>query len=96
MINFKEKVFEVAGKIPKGEVLTYKEVARLAGGPKAFRAVGNILNKNKNPFVPCHRVVRSNGKVGGYNKGTKKKIALLRSEGIIINTHGKITPRSTS
>ena len=64
---FKEKVLEIVRRIPKGRVLTYKQVAELAGTPKAWRAVGNILNKNKNPEIPCHRVIRSDGKIGGYN-----------------------------
>mgnify|MGYP001567219170 CR=1 FL=1 len=61
-MTFKEKVFAVVKKIPKGGVLTYKEVAKKAGNEKASRAVGNILNTNYNPDIPCHRVVRSDGK----------------------------------
>ena len=80
MISFKEKVFEVVKKIPGGEVVSYKEVAQRAGRPRAWRAVGNILSKNKNPELPCHRVIRSDGKIGGYNRGLKKKRALLRKE----------------
>lgn len=67
-------------KIPMGRVLTYKEVARRAGRPRAFRAVGNILSKNYDPEIPCHRVIRADGQVGGYNRGQKKKIELLRKE----------------
>ena len=63
--------------------MTYKEVAELAGRPKAWRAVGNILNKNKDPKIPCHRVIRSDGKIGGYNRGSKKKLKRLREEGTI-------------
>lgn len=84
MISFQEKVYKAVRKIPKGKVLTYKSVASLAGRPKAWRAVGNILNKNKNSQIPCHRVVKSNGQSGGYNKGVEKKILLLRKEGVII------------
>lgn len=80
MISFKEKVYQVVRKIPKGKVMTYKKVAEEAGSPRAWRAVGNILNKNRNPRVPCHRVIRSDGKIGGYNKGTKKKLSLLKKE----------------
>jgi len=80
-MNFKEKVFEVVRKIPRGAVLTYKEVARLAGSPKAFRSVGNILNTNYDSKIPCHRVIRSDGQAGGYNRGRKKKISFLRKEG---------------
>jgi len=78
--NFKDKVCDIVSKIPKGEVLTYKEVAILGGHPKAYRAVGNILNKNYNPQIPCHRVIRSDGKVGGYNRGAKNKIKILKQE----------------
>lgn len=84
MISFQEKVYEIVKRIPRGEVLTYKKVAELAGRPKAFRAVGNILNKNYDPKIPCHRVVRSDGGIGGYNRGQKKKIELLKEEGILI------------
>lgn len=81
--SFKEKVLEVVKKIPKGKVLSYKEVARRAGSPKAWRAVGNVLNKNKNPEIPCHRVIRSDGSIGGYNRGIKRKKELLKHEGAI-------------
>lgn len=82
--SFKEKVYRVIRKIPKGSFLTYKAVAKLAGRPKAWRAVGNILNKNKSSEISCHRVIRSDGKIGGYKDGTKKKIALLKKEGLKI------------
>lgn len=62
MATFGEKVFAVVKTIKKGQVLTYKEVAKMAGSPRAFRAVGNILNKNYDKNIPCHRVVRSDGK----------------------------------
>jgi O-6-methylguanine DNA methyltransferase len=84
MKNFKNKVLEIVRKIPKGRVLTYKKVAKLAGRPKAWRAVGNVLNKNRDLKIPCHRVIKSDGKVGGYNRGIKKKITLLKKEGVII------------
>jgi O-6-methylguanine DNA methyltransferase len=70
-------------KIPRGKTLTYKEVAILAGSPKAWRAVGNILNRNKNLKIPCHRVIKSDGSIGGYNRGVKIKIALLKKEGLL-------------
>lgn len=87
--SFQQKVFRIVRRIPPGKVLSYKQVAKLAGYPKAYRAVGNILNKNKDPKIPCHRVIRSNGLVGSYNRGVKKKIALLKREGIIIY-HGQV------
>jgi len=81
--TFEHKVFEVVRRIPKGSVLTYKEVAKKAGSPNAFRAVGNILNKNYDPKIPCHRVVRSDGKLGGYNRGEENKKKILKREGAI-------------
>lgn len=84
MKTFKNKVLKIVAKIPKGKVLSYKEVAKLAGWPKAYRAVGNILNKNYNPKIPCHRVICSDGKIGGYNRGEKMKINLLKREDIYV------------
>jgi len=78
MLTFSEKVRRVVKKIPRGKTLTYKEVARLAGSPGASRAVGNVLSKNYDPEVPCHRVIRSDGAIGGYNRGQEQKIKLLR------------------
>jgi O-6-methylguanine DNA methyltransferase len=81
MKTFKEKVLEITKKIPRGEVLTYKEVAKRAGSPNAARAVGNILNKNYDPTIPCHRVVGSDGKMHGYNRGgIKAKMERLTEE----------------
>ena len=80
---FKDKVLEVVRKIPKGKTLTYKEVAVLAGRPRAWRAVGNILHKNRDSEIPCHRVIKSDGNLGGYNRGEKIKRKLLESEGAI-------------
>ena len=79
-LNFQKQVYEAVKKIPKGKTKTYKEIAQAAGKPKAWRAVGNILNKNFNPKIPCHRVIRSDGKIGGYNRGVNKKIGLLKKE----------------
>lgn len=78
--SFSSRVFAVVSCIQKGETLSYKEVARRAGSPRAFRAVGNILNKNFNPDIPCHRVVRSDGTPGGYNRGVARKKELLDRE----------------
>jgi O-6-methylguanine DNA methyltransferase len=77
-------VYEIVRGIPRGKVLSYKEVARLADRPKAWRAVGNILKKNKVSKIPCHRVIRSNNEVGGYRYGVNKKTSLLKKEGVII------------
>lgn len=80
-MTFRDRVHAVVRAIPRGEVLTYKEVALRAGAPKAYRAVGNILNKNFDPDIPCHRVVRSDGKTGGYNRGAAAKAQKLKDEG---------------
>ena len=81
--SFTQKVYSIVKKIPRGQTLTYKEVAKRAGRPLAFRAVGNILNKNYDYAIPCHRVIRSDGKTGGYNLGAKNKIKILKKEGAI-------------
>lgn len=79
-MTFQEKVYAVVKKIPEGKTLTYKQVAEKIGMPKAYRAVGNILNKNYDPKIPCHRVVRSDGKTGGYNRGSEGKAKILAKE----------------
>lgn len=90
--KFSNGVYKIVQKISKGKTLTYKEVAKRAGFPGAWRVVGNALNQNKDPKIPCHRVVRSNREIGGYRNGSEKKIKLLTKEGVIIK-HGKITFR---
>jgi len=81
---FRDKVLAVVRKIPKGKTVTYKEVATRAGSPRAFRVVGSIMKANYDPKVPCHRVIRSDGQIGEYNRGgANTKRALLRSEGAI-------------
>ncbi len=80
MTSFRKNVYKAVRRIPKEETKTYKEIAAVAGKPKAWRAVGNILNKNFNPEIPCHRVIRSDGKIGGYNRGRKEKELLLKKE----------------
>ena len=80
--TFADRVKDVVRKIPKGKVMTYKEVAKKAGSAKAFRAVGNIMKDNFDPKIPCHRVLRSDGGIGGYNRGgSKKKREILVKEG---------------
>lgn len=90
MINFREKVLQVVREIPKGKVMSYKEVAMRVNVSGASRAVGTIMKNNYDTTVPCHRVVRSDGKIGDYNRGgSVEKINKLKSEGVeIIN--GKI------
>jgi len=80
MSKFRAKVLRIVSRIPEGKTLSYKKVAELAGNPKAYRAVGNILSRNYNCSIPCHRVILSNGKTGGYNRGEKKKMEILRRE----------------
>jgi len=82
--SFSKKVYRIVKKIPEGKTLNYKEVAKGAGRSRAWRAVGNILNKNRDPKIPCHRVICSDGRVGGYRTGQKKKIALLKKEGVVL------------
>lgn len=80
---FKDQVLSVVSRIPSGQVLTYKQVAIRAGRPQAFRAVGNILNRHggMDKGIPCHRVIKSSGEIGGFAWGTKKKIKMLKAEG---------------
>lgn len=78
--TFKNKVLRIVSGIPRGRVLTYKEVAVRAGNPRASRVVGNILSKNYDPRIPCHRVIRSDGRLGGYNRGKENKKRLLKKE----------------
>ena len=85
--KFQLKIWGILKKIPKGTVKTYSEVARAVGKPLAVRAVANAIAKNPYPIqIPCHRVIRSNGLLGGYSGkgGVKKKKNLLRKEGIIV------------
>src|SRR3989338_590787 len=79
-LSFREKVYYVVSQIPKGQAMTYQAVAQKIGQPKSYRAVGNALNKNIDPKIPCHRVIRSDGKLGGYNRGSKIKEKLLKKE----------------
>lgn len=88
--SFTQKVFRQARKIPWGKVSTYVALARKIGAPGAARAVGNALNSSPGmPSVPCRRVVKSNGEVGGFASGTKNKIVLLRKEGVQVK-NGKM------
>jgi len=80
-----QKVLNLCKKIPKGKVTTYKILAEKLG-TRAYRAVGTALRRNKNPIViPCHRVVNSNGRVGQYNQGQRKKVQLLEQEGVQVH-----------
>jgi methylated-DNA-[protein]-cysteine S-methyltransferase len=86
--KFQLKVWNFLKKIPKGKVRTYLQVAKALGIPKSARAVANAVAKNPNPpEIPCHRVIRSDGKVGGYSAkgGILRKIKLLKIEKIQLN-----------
>jgi O-6-methylguanine DNA methyltransferase len=79
--NFADNVREAVRQIPKGETRSYAEVARAIGHPGAARAVGTVMKNNYDPTVPCHRVIRSDGAIGDYNRGgPAKKRALLKAE----------------
>lgn len=83
MKDFAEKVRDVVRKIPKGKTMTYREVAARAGSVGAARAVGTIMASNFLKDVPCHRVIRSDGKIGEYNRGgpaAKRKLLIAESE----------------
>ena len=85
--KFQIKVWNYLKKIPKGKVKTYLEVAKAIGKPRAFRAVANAVGKNPDPpIIPCHRVIRSDGSLGGYSGkgGIQQKRLLLRLEKILI------------
>ncbi|MCD5381798.1 MAG: MGMT family protein [Candidatus Pacebacteria bacterium] len=85
MPTFTTAVKDIVRAIPKGAVVTYGEVAAVAGNPKAARAVANIMAHNYDPDVPCHRVIRTDGGLGGYSRGgVARKCAILLSEGASI------------
>lgn len=79
--DFSSRVYAVVARIPRGKTMTYKQVAAKAGNPAAARAVGTLMSKNYNPNIPCHRVIRSDGKIGNYNRGgPSRKVELLLEE----------------
>ena len=92
---FQQKVLRAICKIPKGEVRTYKWVAQRIGSPRAARAVGQALARNPHPVsLPCHRVVKSDGSIGGFqgsinpnSRETKKKIRMLKKEGVEVKNN---------
>lgn len=88
-LSFTKRCYALLRHVPRGKVTTYKAIAEVLG-TKAYRAVGNAMNKNPcAPRVPCHRVVCSDGSIGGFARGVKKKAAMLRKEGVEIKK-GKI------
>jgi O-6-methylguanine DNA methyltransferase len=85
MKTFAEKVRDIVRNIPKGKTMTYKEVASRAGNPRAARAVGAIMRTNYDENIPCHRVVKSDGSFGSYNRGgTMRKQEILKAEGALV------------
>lgn len=84
--TLKEAVYDVVRRIPKGKTMTYKEVAEKIGRPGAYRAVGTVLSQNFDPRIPCHRVIRSDGKPGGYNRGREAKRRILKKEGATLHS----------
>jgi len=88
-MSFNQKCYKLLSQIPKGKISTYKQIAK-ALNTKAYRAVGNAMAKNPNPvIIPCHRIIKNNGLIGGYALGINQKINLLKNEGIAIKK-GKI------
>ncbi|MEX0649977.1 MAG: MGMT family protein [Candidatus Andersenbacteria bacterium] len=81
--SFTERVLVVVTHIPPGRTMTYRQVAEAAGSPRAARAVGSIMKQNYNPNIPCHRVVKSDGSLGEYNRGADEKRRKLEQEGAI-------------
>jgi len=89
-LNLDKKIYKKLLEVPKGKITTYGELAKAVGLKNGQRAVGKIMNKNPYPvIIPCHRVVKSDGKVGGYAYGEKIKSDMLTKEGIEIK-NGKI------
>lgn len=91
MDELSKRVYTLVSMVPEGKVCTYADIARAIGMPRACRLVGRILNRNPNPVaVPCHRVVRSDGRIGGYIYGYEAKRRLLEEEGVSVDGIGRI------
>ena len=85
MTDFQSQCYASLKKVPRGMVITYAGLAEIIGRPRAHRAVGSAMNKNPfAPEVPCHRVVKSNGDLGGFADDTSVKIKRLREEGVLV------------
>ena len=83
-MNFQDNLYKIVRLVPKGKVTTYKSIAAAIGSPRASRAVANALARNFDHKIPCHRVIRSDSTLGGYNRGgAAKKAKLLRAEGVL-------------
>src|SRR5206468_13120190 len=83
--DFSRRVLSVIRRVPPGRVASYGEVAKLAGRPRAARAVGNIMKTCGRPDVPCHRVIAAGGRLGGYGGSETLKRSLLAAEGVIVS-----------
>lgn len=84
--SFEERVYAIVRTIPRGQVRSYRWVAQRLGNPRLARAVGNALNRNPDTSrTPCHRVIRSDGSLGGYAVGPAKKRARLHREGCVLD-----------
>jgi len=95
LTNFSAKVLRHTYKIPRGKVATYSGLAAKLGKPRAARAVATALANNPFPIIiPCHRVVRADGSLGGFGGGLKMKRELLEREGVALNFKGRISPFS--
>ncbi len=92
MKDFRARVLSAVRRIPRGRVATYGDVAALAGSPRAWRAVGNIMRECRDPATPCHRVIGAGGALGGYGGNLQLKRELLRAEGIEVGP----PPRSSA
>jgi len=89
-MNLEQKVYKKLLNVPKGQITTYGDLAKAVGLKNGQRLIGKIMNKNPYPvLIPCHRVVMSTGKIGGYAYGEHVKIKMLSDEGIEI-TNGMI------
>ena len=96
MTRFQSDCYEALKKVPKGKVITYAGLAIMIGRPKAHRAVGSAMNKNPYaPQVPCHRVVKSNGDLGGFATDIEVKIKRLQEEGVMVSDNKIVDFRST-
>ena len=82
-----QRVLTVVRRVPSGKLVTYGDVARLAGRPGAARAVGTIMSRAPLPGLPYHRVVAAGGRLGGYGGSEALKANLLRAEGIVVHGH---------
>ena len=95
MTEWHDQVWRALRRVPRGRVVTYRTLARWAGRPRAYRAVGNILHRNPDRrHFSCHRVVQSSGLIGGYVLGVKRKIIKLKHEGVRFASAQKIAPAS--